>query len=390
MTKSTAPYGSWESPISAELVAKSGTGSSSLPREIHVDGDSVYWIEQRPEQGGRYVIVRLQTDGSKQVVTPSAFNVRSRVHEYGGGAYCIRAGTIIFVNDQDQRLYRQDPERTPHPITPAPAVEQSHRYADGAFSPDGKWMLWVRERHEDRLNVQNEIVLIASDGSSTPRLLVSGHDFFSNPRFSPDGTSISWLCWDHPDMPWDSTEVWTATIDLEKLKVRMSKKVAGGEDVSIFQPEWSPDGWLYFISDLTGWWNIYRENPDGSIENVCPIEAEFGYPQWLFGQTKYTFLNDKEILASYKVEGQAKLGLVDVTLKTVTPITAPYTTFESPSMRSGSEGTAWFFAGAPDFAPALCRFDLATRSTGKVVDVAGIEIEARLIAVPDQIEFINR
>jgi dipeptidyl aminopeptidase/acylaminoacyl peptidase len=251
-------------------------------------------------------------------------------------------------------------------------------------------MLWVRERHEDQIKTQNEIVLLPSDGSSPPRLLVSGHDFFSNPRFNSDGTVISWLCWDHPSMPWDSTELWTASIDIQKGEIGASEKIAGGEGISIFQPEWGPDDLIYFISDESSWWNIYRQNPDGSAVNISPLEAEFGYPQWLFGFTKYTFMSDNQILASYKVRGQAKLGLVDTVAKSVTPIDAPFNSFENPSMRSNGEGTAWFFAGAPDVAPTLCSFDLTTGVTVKVLELGPLEIKKSYVAEPEQIKFQNR
>ncbi|MGD8850120.1 MAG: hypothetical protein PVF18_10380, partial [Anaerolineales bacterium] len=299
MIKKKAYYGSWESPISADMVAHSGTGSSALPREIQVDNGSIYWVEQQPEQGGRYVIAVLSPGGSKTILTPSAYNVRSRVHEYGGGAYCIRNGTVSFINDSDQRIYRHDPGQSPYPITPATPEDYQHRYADGAYSPDGKWMLWVRERHESGAPSHNEIILIAADGSVAPRTIISGHDFYSNPRFNPEGNAISWLCWDHPRMPWDGTELWTAPFHHEVDEIGKRTKVAGAKDISIFQPEWSLEGLLYFVSDQTGWWNIHRANSNGLTENICPLEAEFGYPQWLFGFTKYAFLSERLIIASY-------------------------------------------------------------------------------------------
>jgi dipeptidyl aminopeptidase/acylaminoacyl peptidase len=382
-------YGAWKSPINAEMVAQSGTGSSALPRELRVDNNHVYWVELRPEEKGRYVIVTLQPDGSKRVITPEGFSTRSRVNEYGGGVYCVRDGTIIFVNDEDQRLYRQDDDRVPVPITPEVKKGRSIRYADGVFSPDGKWMAWVQERHEPDGSIHNSIVVIACDGSSNPHTLTSGHDFFSNPRFSPDGSMISWLTWDHPRMPWDGTELWTTPFILEDSPSNPKKNVAGAQDVSVFQPEWGQDGLLYFVSDETGWWNIFRINADGSAENLTPIEAEFGYPQWLFGFSTYTFLSTKKILAMFKVKGQAMLGVIDVEEKRVREVAHTYTTFENPSICADDTQAAWFFAGSPEHPPALCRFELKNDSTQKVLDLFDLPINMDTISYPEQIVFEN-
>lgn len=387
MSRRTTPYGSWKSPISAQQVAEAGTGSGALPKEIQIDQGVIYWVEQRPQAEGRYVIVRLKPDGTKSIVTPAGYSVRSRVHEYGGGVYCVQNGVLFFVNDHDQRIYRQEAGGDPYAITPQMGRSRSLRYADGAFSPDGRWMLWVRERHDHRGEVHNEVVLLPIDGSGSPAVLISGHDFFSNPRFSPDGESISWLCWDHPRMPWDGTELFSAPIDLDLREIGASHKIAGGQDISIFQPEWGPDGLLYFVSDQTGWWNVYRRNAGGVVENICPIDAEFGYPQWLFGFTKYAFLSKDWIIASYKQTGQAHLGLIDLRNKHLQTIPASYTTFENPSIRATDDQKAWFFAGAADHPPALCRYDHHTGSATRVLDLFQIDLDPTSISTPEHIEY---
>ncbi|MDF1498913.1 MAG: prolyl oligopeptidase family serine peptidase [Anaerolineales bacterium] len=390
MTSTHSEYGSWQSPISAEMVARSGTGSSALPREIHIDGDFVYWVELRPQEGGRYVIVEWHPGGTKRTVTPQGFSVQSRVHEYGGGVFCVRNGTIVFINDENQRLHRQIAGCSPEAITPSPQRRRAVRYADGSFSPDGDWMVWVRERHESGGGIHNEIVLIPADGSSAPRIFIEGHDFFSNPRFSPDGKTLSWLSWDHPHMPWDETELWSAPFNPDTSTLGAPTRVAGGESTSIFQPEWGPDGLLYFISDRTDWWNLYRQTPAGELENICPIEAEFGYPQWLFGFTKYTFLASNAILTSYKIAGQAKLGLINPVERTIHEIDNPFTTFENPSMRADNSQTAWFFAGSPGHLPALCRFRMEDGKAEKALDLFDTELDPAQISRPQQIEFENR
>jgi dipeptidyl aminopeptidase/acylaminoacyl peptidase len=390
MAPEKIPFGAWRSPLTARHVAESGTGSSALPREIQIDGDCAYWVVQQPEENGRYVIMAQSGSEPPSVMTPAGLSVRSRVHEYGGGVYCVRAGTVIFVNDQDQRLYRQDPGKNPIPITPEPDSPRTHRYADGTFSPDGRLMLWVRERHDPDHSVQNEIVVIPADGSGPPELLVSGYDFFSNPRFNPGGDTISWLCWNQPQMPWDGTELWTGSFDAFRCTVERRLKIAGAEDISIFQPEWSPDGLLYYISDQTGWWNIHRRNQDGSSENICPCEVEFGYPQWLFGFTKYTFLAPNQILASYKQDGEANLGLIEIEQKSLERIPSPISSFENPSIRAGSSQKAWFIAGTATQPPGVWQIDLQSRSMERVWGRQSEHLPESSISVPQLIEFQNR
>jgi dipeptidyl aminopeptidase/acylaminoacyl peptidase len=390
MNQVEGQYGAWSSPVTAQLVAESGIGSSALPREIQVDGRSVYWVAQQPEEDGRYAIFKLQPDGSVMIMTPPGFSTRSRVHEYGGGVYCVCEGTIFFTNNADQRIYRHEPGTLPVPITPAFPVDRAHRYADGVLSPDGKWMLWVRERHEMDGKIFNEIVLVPSDGSIAPRTLISDHDFFSNPRFSPDGNRISWLSWDQPQMPWDGTELWIADFDIADCEIGSQIRIAGNEGVSIFQPEWCEDGSLFFISDESGWWNIYRKIKGGDIENICPVDAEFGYPQWMFGFSKYTFLAPGSILATCKFAGQSRLVLIDVQQKELDILPTPYTTFENPSIRAANDHTAWFFAGSAEHPPALCRFDLSDRSASTVIDLAPVPISPEFVSVPEHIRYRNR
>ena len=390
MVPEKIPFGAWQSPLTAKHVAESGTGSSALPREIQIDGEHVYWVVQQPQEDGRYVLMTQFRAEQPSVVTPAGYSLRSRVHEYGGGVYCVRDGTIIFVNDRDQRLYRQEPGEKPIPITPEPDTSRTLRYADGTFSPDGRLMLWVRERHERDGSAHNEIVVIPADGSGPPELLVSGYDFFSNPRFNPGGDTISWLCWNQPQMPWDGTELWTGSFDASRSSIEARVKIAGAEDISIFQPEWSPDGLLYFISDRTGWWNIYRLNRDGSTENICPIDVEFGYPQWLFGFTKYTILAPNQILASYKQNGKAKLGLIDIEQKTLEHIPSPISSFENPSIRAGSDQKAWFIAGTATQPPGVWQIDLNSRSLEKIWGRETEHLPKGSISMPELVEYKNR
>ena len=245
MPAKIAPYGSWKSPITAELIARGAVGLG-FPE---LAGDAVYWLELRPAEGGRYVIRRLS--GRETVdVTPSGFNARTRVHEYGGGAYLVHEDSVFFSNFEDQRMYRQDGGGDPYPITQEPDTQAALRYADGRLTPDGRLVVCVRESHDGE-QVLNELVAFPSDGPQWQRAVVSGSDFYAFPRISPDGHQLAWISWDHPRMPWDGTELWVA--DLSGAgEVGEPRLVAGGPTESVLQPEWSPDGALYFVSDRTG------------------------------------------------------------------------------------------------------------------------------------------
>lgn len=277
-----APYGTWSSPLSADLIASIGNAwrRFDLPQPAE---DGVYWLESRPDEG-RTVLVFKPWDGEPQDAVPAGFNVRNSVHEYGGGAYWRDGPTLFFTNFDDQRIFRVDSlGAEPRPITPEPPEPRSHRYADGVVL-DGT-IVCVRERHEGE--VINELVSLPADGSAEPEIIASGHDFFSSPTFGPDG-QLAYLSWDDPQLPFMGTDLWVGEVGQEP------RHVAGGPDESIFNPQWSPDGVLHFVSDRSGWWNLYRER-DGHTEAVAPIEAELGWMQWVFGMSSYVFLPDGRI-----------------------------------------------------------------------------------------------
>jgi WD40-like Beta Propeller Repeat. len=245
-----APYGAWASPIRIDDVAGSVIGLA----EPWLDGDDTYWLEARPSEAGRRVLVRCAMDGSIADMTPVPFNVRTRVHEYGGGSYTVSGGVIVFSNFADNRLYRLDRgDGSPVAITP----EGPWRYADMRVDPRRLRILAVREDHSSPGEARAAIVAVPLNGAQPPEVLVSGPDFLAAPRLSPDGSRLAWLEWDHPDMPWDSTRLRTAAITADGT---LDEPVlgAGGPEESIIQPEWSPDGVLHFVSDRTGWWNLYR------------------------------------------------------------------------------------------------------------------------------------
>src|SRR5215216_3111848 len=248
--KQVAPYGSWRSPITSDLIVSATIGLS----DIALDSGDTYWVESRPSERGRNVIVRRTPDGQIRDVTPAGFNARTTVHEYGGGAYVVSGGTVYFSNFTDQRIYRQAIDAAPQPVT----LSENMYYADGVIDAGRNRMISVREDHTaPGRESANTIVGIDLGGDEAGTVLVSGNDFYSSPRLSPDGNRLAWLTWNHPNMPWDGTELWVADV-LKDGTLQNANLVTGSATESIFQPEWSPEGVLHFVAEYSGWWNLYR------------------------------------------------------------------------------------------------------------------------------------
>lgn len=377
--RAEAPYGSWASPISAAALAEAGIRLGA----VRWSGGALYWIEARPTEGGRNVLARRDSSGRVEDVTPAGFNVRTRVHEYGGGSFAVHGDTVLFSNFADQRLYRQDGVGAePRPITPEPPSPASIRYADGRFTPDGLHLVCVRERHEGG-DAVNELVTLAADGSSEPQVLASGRDFYSFPRVSPDGRRLAWTEWDHPNMPWDGTELWVAALTPQAGLTGERRRVAGGPSESIFQPSWAPDGVLHFVSDLTGWWNLYREKGT-AVKALHPMEGEFGEPQWMFGLSRYGFLDDGRIACLYVREGVDHLGLLDPAISDLQPLEVPFTTL---AYLEASGGRLAFVAGGPREARAVVILDPASAQTEVVRRSHDLEVDAAYLSVPRPVTF---
>jgi dipeptidyl aminopeptidase/acylaminoacyl peptidase len=368
------PYGSWKSPITSELIVSGTVGLG----QIALDGSDVYWIEQRPAEGGRNVIVCRSPDGRTRDLNPPPFNARTRVHEYGGGAFGVSAGTIYFSHFADQRLYRQVGDAAPQPLTPAANL----RYADGIVDRKRNRFICVCEDHSitGHEAVNTLVSLSLTEGES--QTLVSGGDFYSSPRLSPDGSRLAWLTWNHPNMPWDGTELWVGEFTTDGALGR-TECVAGGVAESICQPEWSPDGVLHFVSDRTGWWNLYRWH-DRRIESLCPMEAEFGRPQWVFDISTYAFASRSHLVCAYTKHGTWRLASLDTEKRRLEPIDLPYT--DIWNLRATS-GQAVFTAGSPAEPPAIVRLDLATRRLEVLHRSSSLTIDAEYVSVPQAIEF---
>ncbi len=377
-----APYGSWKSPIEASLLASTGV---SL-RHVRVAGDELYWIEGRPREAGRCVIVRPRSDRRIEDVLPEDFNARTRVHEYGGGSLFLHGRDIVFSHFSDQRLYRMTPGGAPIAISPAPPVPAALRYADVSGVPDGSSLFCVRESHLAGVEPVNEIVCLPSEGSRSPRVVVSGADFYSNPRVSPDGRRLAWLSWRHPDMPWDSTELWTAELARDG-SITAPRCVAGrSAPESIFQPEWSPDGTLHFVSDRTGWWNLYAE-VEGRIRPLAPMEAEFGAAQWVFGMSRYAFLSRGRIACVYSQGGCDHLGLIEPGSGRARRLDLPFTSYHSSELRSDGDETLYFLAGSPATPTALVELDLRANGPRVIQKSLALDVPPRYISLPEPLEF---
>ena len=404
MSPISAPYGSWKSPITSDLIA-----SAAMSLEMTAwDGNVQYWIENRPWEAGRSVVVRRTPDGQVMDITPPAYNARSRVHEYGGGAMTVEAGTIYFSNFSDQRLYKVTAggATDPQPLTP----EGAWRYADGIIDSWRKRLICVREDHtaltpnssptsgrgEDAPSKQaviNTIVSIPLEGAETTdqiRVLVSGNDFYASPRLSPDGKYLAYLTWNHPNMPWDGTELWVGELAAEGML--NDRCVAGGLDESIYQPEWSPDGVLYFVSDRSGWWNLYRWKREAwQVEPVLEMDAEFGRPQWVFGRPTYGFTSRPQgysILCSYNQNGTWRMGSIDLKNNQLTPLDCPYTDIMalciSPDGRKALliAGSAFEDLSIVQLDVASGQYEVLRRSIQEMVD-------PDYLSTPQAIEFLT-
>ncbi len=296
-----APYGSWKSPITADVVAGGEVGLE----QVRLDGDGVYWIERRSQEGGRKVIIRRSPDGRVTDVTPPPLNARTRVHEYGGGDYAVSDGTIVFAND-----------------------------------------------------------------------------FYSSPRLSPDGSQLAWLTWNHPNMPWDGTELWVGKLNEDK-SISDRVRIVGGISESVVQPEWSPEGTLYFVSDRTGWWNLYRCR-GRKVEPICPMDAEFGEPQWVFGNALYGFDSESRIICSYAKDGKWYLASIDTVTGELNTVEIPYSAISR--IQTGG-GRVVLIAASSTEPTSIVSLDLATRDLEVLRRSRELTVDAGYLSAPRAIEF---
>jgi dipeptidyl aminopeptidase/acylaminoacyl peptidase len=369
-----APHGSWRSLITADVIL----AGLVVPGEIRVAGEDMHWLEGRPQEGGRRALVRRSAEGQVTDLTPPPFDVRDRVHQYGGGAYAVDGGIAYFSNFSDNRLYRLEVGEEPMAIT----QEAPLYYGDIAVDRARNRLLCVREDHsESDQNAVNTLVAVdLSDGEQ--RILASGNDFYSSARLSPDGSRLAWLTWNHPNMPWDGTELWVGEITGDG-SLSGQRRVAGGLEESIFEPEWSPYGTLYFVSDRTGWWNLYREDL-GGVEAVTHEEAEFGRPQWVLGMSTYAFARSGRIFCSVERSGMQRLAEVDPRARSLRWIETPYVLIANVR---GTGDHVVFVGAAKDRPPEIVRLDANSGSLEVLRTAGSVPVPAEYYAAPQSIEF---
>lgn len=382
---SVAGYGAWRSPISAEVLVAGRVRLGGVTSS----GGQLYWSEARPHEGGRTVVVRSSPDGTHADVFGSGWNARSMVHEYGGGAALVTDDTMWFTNFADQRVYRVDGAAEPRPITPEPPTPRAHRYADYRLSPDGTLLVAVRERHlgPSSTEVVNELVVVPADGEGEPRVIASGHDFYAAPRLSPDGGTLAWITWNHPNMPWDTTTLWLAEFHADGT-IGEPRAIAGGPDESVIEPAWREDGVLHFVSDRTGWWNVYRYDtlPDGegATTAVTPIDAEIGGPMWSLGQQSYAFLSEGIVAIAIR-DGVS--SLVVVRAGEVTTVETDLTEFAALHVPAERTDVVYVTGASPTTDPAIVRIEPETGASTIITRAAGTAFDPGYISVPRAIEF---
>ncbi len=370
-----APYGSWQSPITSDLIV---AGSISLGSVIW-DGDDIYWMEGRPAEAGRNVLVKRSPDGQIQDVTPPPFNVRTRVHEYGGGSFLISEGTVYFVNFSDQRLYYQRLNHPPQPLT----AEDKRCYADLILDQDRDRLICVCEDHTQNDQEPENSLVSVDIQTGEVKSLVSGSDFYSSPRLNSDGTQLAWLSWNHPNLPWDGTYLALAAVNPDG-SLGEARCIAGGEEESIHEPCWSPDGRLYFSSDRSGWWNLYRYLGEHKIEAICQREAEFAYPHWVFGLSTYTFAASDKIICTYTQYGRWYLASLNPNTQELTPIDTLYTTFAS--LHAQGEKLVLIAGSASEPTAAILQ-DLKTGESTILKRASEVAIDSSYLSQPEATAF---
>lgn len=375
----TAAYGSWKSPITGELLVEQVV----IPSQVIIEDEDIFWNERRPSEEGRQTIVVARTDGTTEDLLPVPFSARTTVHEYGGQCYAVHQGVVYFSNFVDQRLWRRSLDGEITPLTEEPPVARTIRFADPVVTPDGRHVVCVRERHgvngiEGAHGVVNDIVAIPSDGTGELQVLASGNDFYLAPRCSPDGRRLVYVTWNHPNMPWDGTELFSVDLTAD-LATSNASLIAGGLEESVSQPRFGKDGTLFYLSDRSGFWNLYSE----SRTAIFPIEAECGGPDWQFGQATYAIGDDHEITVAFSRAGTMRLAVI--TKQSVREIDHPLTSFASISRTS--QGQLVALAGSARDPLALVRIDPADGATTVIRSSRDLTIDPSYISTPRHMTF---
>ncbi len=382
-----APYGAWESPITTDML----TAGALRFDEVDLDGGDIYWVESRPDERGRYAVMRYSASGELSELTTPELSARTLVHEYGGGSLAIGGGYAFFSNFSDQRLYRRrvDGSDEATPITP----EAPLRYADAVVDESrGRLICVIEDHRREGLEAENYIGSVPIDGSAVDAedvtRLHEGFDFCSSPRLSPDSRRLAWVCWNHPHMPWEGTELWLAEVAADGALLsprRIAGDTRGGE--SITEPLWSPEGDLYCISDASGWWNLHRWDGERLV-NALPMEAEFGQPKWAFSISSYAFLSDGRIASRYSDNGHSRLGVLD-------PRSGDFSHVETSLAATGYFGTFIDAVGSrivsslatAETSAAIVALDVDSGAAQTIRASTGPEVDPAHISRAEAIEF---
>ena len=374
MQKNTLPYGSWPSTITAPLIASAGVSAF----DPSIDGNAIYWLESRPQEGGRVALMRSQNGAAASEVTPKDMNVRTRVHEYGGAPYLATNGLVFVVNFADQEIYRLEADGTSTAIT----NNAKARYADMQLDAKRNRLICIRETHDEGQEPKNEIVAISLVAPHGQSVLATGYDFVAFPRLSADGSTLAFIAWNHPNMPWDNVSLMVSEVN-EAGTTTHTERLNEGIDESVLDPKWSSNGHMLFLADRSGWWNPHSFEDD-QIIHLIEQEDEFGGPLWSLGQNKYGFISEDIVVFGHDEDGQGMLtlfNLVDRTTRKISVVCASIGNIVC------ADGKAVFEAGFDDNTPALMSFDLASGAFDVVARPSPLPIEQDTISKSQAIEF---
>jgi len=382
--KTHLPSGSWPSAISADLVAGKSPRYSEPCIHQYESKERIFWLETQAHEKGR-VAIMCHEEGNTRCVLPAPLNCRSKVHEYGGGCYCIDGNQLFFVLADDQRIYKADISQEqfiPEALTPE---EGGLRFSDLIFDSQHKRIIAVCEDHANEGEPKNTLVSIPIDASLQVDVLAQGEDFYAYPRLDPTGTLLCWISWNHPNMPWGTTKLWLAEINHLGL-LENKKHLVPQETASIFQPNWSPDGDLYYVSDINNWWNIYQLPKQELLSNkptpkaITNLNAEFATPLWVFRMQTYDFLDSETLLTSFTQNGRWQLGKVFLPTKKLEKLD---TKFDDISSINANKGSSVFIGANANTASGIIKNIHKTQQLSN----SQISINKENLSAPIAVEF---
>ncbi len=370
------PFGGWPSPITPHVVAAAGVSLS----HVEADGNRLYWLEGRPQENGRSCIVRWDPEAGIADAIPAWLNVRSRVHEYGGGEYIAVEGNLFLSHFLDGSLFRIGSNvRTVTRLTTASAL----RFADFTLDHVRHRLICVCEDHRSSPNPENLLVTVSLNEPDHTEPLVRGADFYSSPRLSPDSTKLCWVSWNHPDMPWDSTQLFVATVS-EQGGVSPPICIAGGAKESAIFPQWLPNGHLLFASDRSGWWNLYCWNGQ-DVRPITDAQAEFAVPPWTLGCRPFIPLSNAQAAAIMTTEEGQSLVIVDLASGAIRKVSTAFTTFAPWLTQYG--GQIACIASHAQTAPAVVVIDPHTGIHEVLHRSSTLELPTSVLAQPEHLTY---